>query len=46
MKNILVCGGGGFIGNHLVNRLKEDNCYVRAVDLKKPESNEVVDKIN
>jgi len=23
-KNALVCGSGGFIGNHLVNRLKKE----------------------
>lgn len=37
MKNILVCGAGGFIGYHLVNRLKEEGHWVRGVDLKKPE---------
>ena len=39
-KSALVLGGGGFIGNHLVNSLKKENFYVRAVDLKKPEFNE------
>jgi len=39
-KTALVLGGGGFIGNHLVNSLKKENFYVRAVDLKKPEFNE------
>lgn len=34
MKTALVCGGGGFIGNHLVNRLKREGFWVRAVDLK------------
>lgn len=34
MKTALVCGGGGFIGNHLVNRLKREGYWVRAVDLK------------
>ena len=24
MKTALVCGGGGFIGNHLVNELKDE----------------------
>ena len=37
MKRALVCGGGGFIGTHLVNRLKKDGYWVRAVDLKYPE---------
>lgn len=34
MKKILVCGAGGFIGGHLVNRLKADGFWVRGVDLK------------
>jgi nucleoside-diphosphate-sugar epimerase len=37
MKNVLVCGGGGFIGSHLVKRLKREGCWVRSVDLKYPE---------
>lgn len=37
MKKALVLGGGGFIGNHLVNRLKKEGFWVRAVDLKYPE---------
>jgi GDP-D-mannose 3', 5'-epimerase len=37
MKNALVCGGGGFIGSHLVRRLKNEGYWVRAVDLKYPE---------
>ena len=37
MKKILVLGGGGFIGSHLVKRLKKDGNYVVAADLKKPE---------
>jgi GDP-D-mannose 3',5'-epimerase len=37
MKTALVLGGGGFIGSHLVKRLKEEGYWVRAVDLKKPE---------
>ena len=40
MKTALVCGGGGFIGNHLVKRLKSDGYYVRACDLKFPEYDE------
>jgi GDP-D-mannose 3',5'-epimerase len=34
---ILVTGAGGFIGHHLVNRLKEDGYWVRGVDLKLPD---------
>jgi GDP-D-mannose 3', 5'-epimerase len=30
----LVCGAGGFIGGHLVKRLKRDGYWVRGVDLK------------
>ena len=37
MKKAVVCGGGGFIGSHLVQRLKADGFWVRAVDLKFPE---------
>lgn len=36
----LVCGAGGFIGNHMVNRLKSEGYYVRGVDLKFPEYGE------
>ena len=36
MKKALVCGAGGFIGNHLVKRLKEEGYWVRGVDLKHP----------
>lgn len=37
MKKVLVCGAGGFIGSHLVKRLKSEGCWVRGVDLKFPE---------
>ena len=33
-KCALVCGAGGFIGGHLVKRLKRDGFWVRGVDLK------------
>jgi GDP-D-mannose 3',5'-epimerase len=33
---ILVTGAGGFIGNHLVSRLKDEGHWVRGVDLKLP----------
>lgn len=36
-RSALVCGAGGFIGNHLVNRLKEERYFVTGVDIKKPE---------
>jgi nucleoside-diphosphate-sugar epimerase len=34
MKRVLVCGAGGFIGGHLVSRLKSEGFWVRAVDIK------------
>jgi nucleoside-diphosphate-sugar epimerase len=37
MKKALVLGGGGFIGSHMVNRLKKEGFWVRAVDIKYPE---------
>ncbi len=37
MKTALVCGAGGFIGSHLVRRLKAEGVWVRGVDLKHPE---------
>ena len=36
MKRILVCGAGGFIGSHLVDKLKQDGHYVIGADLKYP----------
>ncbi|MDB3964661.1 NAD-dependent epimerase/dehydratase family protein [Amylibacter sp.] len=40
MKTALVCGAGGFIGSHLVNRLKSEGFWVRGVDLKFPDFSE------
>jgi len=37
MKTALVLGAGGFIGSHLVRKLKEEGFWVRGVDLKRPE---------
>lgn len=42
MKIALVCGAGGFIGSHLVKKLKNEGFWVRGVDLKKPEYSETV----
>lgn len=37
MKKALVCGAGGFVGTHLVRRLKKEGYFVRGVDIKKPD---------
>ena len=37
MSKAIVCGAGGFIGSHLVKRLKKEGFWVRGVDLKYPE---------
>ena len=37
MTTALVCGAGGFIGSHLVRRLRKHGVWVRGVDLKHPE---------
>ena len=37
MKRALVCGAGGFIGSHLVKRLKTEGYWVRGADLKLPD---------
>ena len=39
-KTALVLGAGGFIGSHLVKRLKSEGFWVRGVDLKFPEFGE------
>ena len=36
-KRILVTGAGGFIGHHLVKKLKAEGNWVRGVDIKQPE---------
>jgi nucleoside-diphosphate-sugar epimerase len=36
MKRALVCGAGGFIGSHLVKRLRREGFWVRGVDLAFP----------
>jgi len=36
-KTALVLGAGGFIGSHMVTRLREEGYWVRGVDLKYPE---------
>jgi len=35
-KRALVCGAGGFIGSHLVRRLKMDGYWVRGADIREP----------
>jgi GDP-D-mannose 3', 5'-epimerase len=37
MKKALVCGAGGFIGGHLVKKLKSEGFWVRGVDIKEHE---------
>lgn len=37
MSEALVCGAGGFIGSHLVKRLKREGSWVRGVDLSYPQ---------
>src|SRR5512136_2795109 len=34
MKKAVVCGAGGFIGGHLVKKLKREGYWVRGVDIK------------
>ena len=36
MKKILICGAGGFIGSHLVEKFKSQGHYVIGADLKHP----------
>ncbi len=40
MRKALVCGAGGFIGSHLVKRLKREGFWVRGVDMKYPRFSE------
>lgn len=42
MRQALVCGAGGFIGSHIVKRLKREGFWVRGVDLKFPEFSDTV----
>jgi nucleoside-diphosphate-sugar epimerase len=42
MKKALVLGAGGFIGSHMVTRLKSEGYWVRGVDLKYPEFDETM----
>ena len=37
IRKALVLGAGGFIGSHMVKRLKSEGYWVRGVDLKRPE---------
>ena len=40
VKTALVCGAGGFIGSHMVKRLRSEGYWVRGVDQKYPEFSE------
>ena len=42
MKEALVLGGGGFIGHHMIKRLKSEGFWVRGVDLKFPEYSDII----
>jgi len=42
IKKALVLGAGGFIGSHMVKRLKSEKYWVRGVDLKYPEYSETL----
>ncbi len=37
MMKALVCGAGGFIGGHLVKKLKREGYWVRGVEIKQHE---------
>jgi nucleoside-diphosphate-sugar epimerase len=37
MRKAAVCGAGGFIGGHLVGRLKREGLWVRGIDCKQPD---------
>ena len=41
-KTALVLGAGGFIGSHMVKRLRREGYWVRGVDLKRPEFSETI----
>lgn len=41
MKKALVCGAGGFIGGHLVKRLRELGYWIRGVDIKEHEYSDI-----
>ena len=41
-KRVLVCGAGGFIGGHLVQRLKQEGFWVRGADIKRHEFSQSV----
>jgi len=43
---VLVTGGSGFIGNHLVEELIRNDHKVRVFDIRKPQNNENVEWIN
>jgi GDP-D-mannose 3', 5'-epimerase len=40
-RRVLVTGAGGFIGHHLVTRLKQEGYWVRGVDIKYPEYTDI-----
>jgi len=40
-KIAIVCGAGGFIGSHLVKKLKNEGYWVRGIDLKYPQYSQI-----
>ena len=40
-RRALVCGAGGFVGGHLVERLKAEGYWVRGADVKRPEFRDI-----
>ena len=45
-KSALVAGAGGFIGSHMVKRLKSEGFWVRGVDLKHTEFSKTEASVN
>lgn len=38
-RNVLITGGSGFIGSHIVKRFSEQNCHITLFDIHKPQFN-------
>lgn len=46
MKKVLVTGGAGFIGSHIVDRLVSEGYKVIVIDNESAETNDTLDKVN